>query len=100
MTSNLANNKKEHRKAINTTIPPILGTQPVCDERLLGLSTKFFRIAILNTGILIFQPISKANTIDSTNLQLSDNKFSIIFFTTYTISYTIFAKVHTFIKLA
>lgn len=36
------------------------GTHPVCEERLLGLSTKFLKIAILKTGTLIFQPISNA----------------------------------------
>ena len=73
-------NRHIHKKAKKTTIPPIFGTHPVCEERLFGLSTKFFSMAILNTGTRIFQPINKANTIDSTNLQLSANKLSISLF--------------------
>ena len=57
--SNLTNSKNEHKKAKKTTIPPIFGTHPVCEERLFGLSTKFFSMAILNTGTRIFQPSPK-----------------------------------------
>lgn len=59
-------------------IPPILGILPICEERLLGFTTKFFKIANLKIGTLRFQPITNASIIANTSRQLSDSKLSTI----------------------